>query len=695
MLTGIALSALMQGGSSVYAALSTGIVLACIALGFLETGRYAGRFVYGWQAVFALLWILLGLLVGVRAHDREETAWPESPCLYQGIVLAQPELTEKTVRTEVRLVSRISGDSLWRQEDKIRLSVWKDSASRQLRVGDALSFYAPVRSLVASGNPYEFDYAAYQKRLGIMGETMLFQDDWQVLPRDGTEYARLTARLSFWERTRLFFLSARWQWVERMRADGLVGEPFSVYVALAMGERGFLSKETEALYSRTGTTHVLALSGMHLGILMFVFYYVFAHGLKYSRWRWAFCLLAVVLIWAYTFLAGLPVSLVRASVMYTFSVCGMMIYRRHFTLNVLYWTAALMLLADPDTLYDVGFQLSFLAMLGILLLQKRIEGLLSFSWFPLRSLWSGISVSLAAQVATLPLVVYYFHYLAVYSVWATLVLSFLSLFLLYAFPVYLLCFRIEWIAGGLMKAVAFLLELQHGVLRWFSHLPAAYAGPYYLSLSELIAVYLFLVSGILLLLRRQKLLSLALLFLSVSGFSVARYARQLQTDGAFPLLVFYSNYRAPAVQVIYSKERNYLLQTRDTVDWEDYAYIKSAFWDRFTDRPPTVLSPRMYADDWLCNGNGLLCTHRFRIGFLHGGIPEQTIWSGVSRLDYLYLARGFRGDPEQVLHSAVPRLVVLDRSLTDYEHERYLRWCIRKNWKYHDMRKQGALKVAF
>ncbi len=378
LIAGIGFSTLIPGGTGAYVALSLMILLACIVLGFLRGRQDTGHFVLGWNLAFVLLWLALGALVGLYSEQQKEDSFPEEKLGYQAVLLTQPQPTAKTMRAEALVLRRFSEDSLWMSGKKIRLSLWKDTVSMRLKVGDALSFRASVQPLRPLGNPYEFDYAGYLKRAGFVGEAMLFQKQWQVIPRKSEDYISLYREVSLWQRTKLFFLTLRQQVVERMKADGLSGETFAVYAALTMGEKAFLSEDTEDLYSRTGTTHILALSGMHLSILMFFFYYLFAHGLKYSRWRWVFCFLAVMLVWSYTLLAGLPVSLVRASVMYSFSMCGMMIYRRGFTLNILFWTASLMLLIDPDTLRDVGFQLSFAAMLGILLLQKRIESLLRF-----------------------------------------------------------------------------------------------------------------------------------------------------------------------------------------------------------------------------------------------------------------------------------------------------------------------------
>lgn len=695
LLLGIGLSAFYIGGIEYYVFLLLVLMVACVVLGFWKSQHDTSRYIVVWTSVFVSLWVVLGFVVGCFSFLQKTHTLPETKQGYQVLLLSQPQETEKTLRAEALILTRFSKDSLWRSTEKIQLSVWKDTASLDLSVGDMLIFSSSISPLRTSGNPYEFDYAAYLKRSGIVGQAMLFQGQWQVVPRDSKEYAVLYRTVSWSDRVRLFFLRLRQDLVNRLREDGLRGEAFSVYAALAVGEKAFLSSETEELYSRTGTTHILALSGMHLGILMFVFYYAFSHGLKYTRWKWLFGFLAFVLIWSYTLLAGMPVSLVRASIMYSFSIYGMMMHRRGFTLNILFWTASLMLLADPDTLYDVGFQLSFAAMLGILVLQKPIETLFHFRWVVFQNLWSGIAVSLAAQVATLPLVVYYFHYVATTGVWATLILSFISLFLLYALPVYLLCFSVKWMVLPLLQIISLLVESQHKVLQWFSAWPGAVLGPFYISRSEVVLIYLGLIAGFTFLRIRRKLFpALALAFI-MSGFIVVHEWEKRKITQSFPLLVFYNNYKAPSVHVIYSSGQNYLLQTHDSIDWNNYAYIKDSFWDRFTNNYPTVLSRKTFADNYLINENGLLFTRDFCLGFLHGKIPENICWGNLKHLDYLFLSRGFQGNPEHVLQHLSPGVVVLDASLTDFEYKKYLRMCIRKRWNYHDMRRMGALKVAF
>lgn len=695
LVAGIGFSAQYMSGTNFLAFYFLSAVTACLALGFLSLRCQTSRFVVCWHLFFFLFWLSVGGWLQNRNLESTSRVWPQEKIVGQAVLLSSPREGFKTIRADAILLTSLHRDTLCQTSDIVSMTLLKDSLSKQLQAGDALTFYSTVRALRAGGNPYEFDYTSYLKRSGVVGNVLLYPGSWQPIARVSEEHQALLFRLGIWTRIKLYFMTLRQSLVSRMQSDGLDGDAFSVYAALTLGDKSHLSREIKELYAQTGTSHILALSGMHLGILLFFFYYVLGHGIKYTRWKWPFCLVALMLVWFYTLLAGLPVSLVRATVMYTFSLCGMLLCRKRFTLNILYWTAVVMLLFQPSCLFDVGFQLSFSAMLGILLFQKRIEDMINMRGRFLRQLWSGVSVSLAAQLTTTPLVVYYFHYASTNSVISTMFLSVTTMLLLYALPLYLLVASSSWLAGGVLYVVTCLVHAQHKLLDWFSSWPYSRVGPFYMTASELILLYILLFSVVLFFQVRRKILP-AMLFLCVSASLIcSRYASFIQQEKSLPMLVFYNNYRAPSVHLIHDRRRSYLLQTKDSVCWEDYRYIKECFWNRYSLQQPLVLSRCLYRDNYVCAGNGLLCTSDFQLGMLHSGISPLANWNALKRLDYLYLCRGFRGDVRRLLKDTDPGLVVLDGSLSDYERQKYVTLCLEKKWKYHDMRLKGALKVAF
>ena len=285
LIAGIGFSTLIPGGTGAYVALSLMILLACIVLGFLRGRQDTGHFVLGWNLAFVLLWLALGTLVGLYSEQQKEDSFPEEKLGYQAILLTQPQQTAKTMRAEALVLRRFSEDSLWTSGKKIRLSLWKDTASMRLKVGDALSFRASVQPLRPSGNPYEFDYAGYLKRAGFVGEAMLFQKQWQVIPRKSEDYISLYREVSLWQRTKLFFLTLRQQVVEQMKADGLSGETFAVYAALTL-----CTKSSFNLFPKHRTDCITHNSVKHTSCLLCVYkVHVYLPCLFYALFNGIFC----------------------------------------------------------------------------------------------------------------------------------------------------------------------------------------------------------------------------------------------------------------------------------------------------------------------------------------------------------------------------------------------------------------------
>ena len=179
------------------------------------------------------------------------------------------------------------------------------------------------------------------------------------------------------DRTRLFFLQQRSRLLSHLNAQGGGDEAYAVVAAMTLGDKSALTKDLREVYSVTGASHVLALSGLHLGII-YALLSLFTVG---RRWQVATQALVIVSIWAFVFLVGMPVSVVRAAIMLTVYALMSLGHRDRMSLNVLAFTAILILLFHPRSLYDVSFQLSFAAVASILLFLPLMEALFPPKYF--------------------------------------------------------------------------------------------------------------------------------------------------------------------------------------------------------------------------------------------------------------------------------------------------------------------------
>lgn len=250
--------------------------------------------------------------------------------------------------------------------------------------------------------------------------------------------------------------------VSRLRQAGLTPGTLALCSALTVGEKSDLEYNTRRAYRNVGVSHLLALSGMHLGIIYALLYFLFIRGICHTRWRWFSLPLVLLSLWGYALVAGMPVSLVRAAIMLSvFTVISLMQYDTD-PLHPLALSAIIILLADPADLLSISFQLSFAAVFFILAL-----------WTPLRDRFPQLPwavrlllVSCVAQIGTMPLTLYYFHQLPLLAPLLSLLLIPLTTLIIYlslatmALPIALF--------GG---ALNFLVSLQQRIIDLAGSIP--------------------------------------------------------------------------------------------------------------------------------------------------------------------------------------------------------------------------------
>jgi len=214
---------------------------------------------------------------------------------------------------------------------------------------------------------------------------------------------------------------------ERLQNTGLDNETLSISSALLLGQKSELSKETRKDYAQVGASHLLALSGMHLGILYGLLYLLFIRRIRFSEWKWFWLPPILLTIWGYAFIAGMPVSLVRASIMFSLATIATLAQADTPPLHILALSALIILLFIPKALFQIGFQLSFIAVFFILALYIPIRERLG-----LRNKVANLLVlSAVAQLGTAPLSIYYFHSLPLLGALVSIILIPLTTIIIY------------------------------------------------------------------------------------------------------------------------------------------------------------------------------------------------------------------------------------------------------------------------
>ena len=268
------------------------------------------------------------------------------------------------------------------------------------------------------------------------------------------------------DRSKTYFLAQRAKLLDRLSESGLDGSVYAVVAAMTLGDKSQLTKELRDTYAVSGASHILALSGLHLGII----YTLLSLLLSRRRWQVISQVVIIVCIWLFVFLVGMSASVVRSAVMITVYALLSLGHRDKMSVNTLAFAAIVMLLFNPKSLFDVGFQLSFMAVLAILLFYPLFESVWSqqflFGHRLFRWLWTTLAVSCAAQIGVAPLIAYYFGRFSCYFLLTNLVVVPAATLILYLSLLVLLI-------PSLAYLLIYIVDVLNQLLLWITMLPGA------------------------------------------------------------------------------------------------------------------------------------------------------------------------------------------------------------------------------
>ena len=345
----------------------------------------------------------------------------------------------------------------------------------------AMTKFHPIAN---KNNPGEFNAINFWKTKGIthvcylkdidIFEVKRFQDNWI-----DSQLAQLRNKLS------------------QVLKNELNGSNLAIAQALILGDKSLLDQETRNSFGATGAMHVLAVSGLHIGIITQLLLYLFQFSSKLITRRNA-VLITVLLLWIYALLTGFSPSVVRAVFMFSVLILSQETGGNYAPINVLFFTAFILILFNPYVIYDIGFQLSYLAMLGIYTLYKPIAAWYITKNKILNYLWQGSAIGFAAQAMTVPLTLYYFHQFPNYFALTNLgIMGISTVAMGFGMGIFILHY-IPFIGKVASFILATSLWLMLRFLQWVEHLPGSveygFNVPLYLVPFLMLAIFLIIVT---------------------------------------------------------------------------------------------------------------------------------------------------------------------------------------------------------
>ncbi|HEU4903477.1 MAG TPA: ComEC/Rec2 family competence protein [Flavisolibacter sp.] len=538
-----------------YAALSFLPLSVCFGVCLLFLLLYswlAVRWRYRLHTVSGVVLLLLVAFAGglsVWLHNvRNKPLWFGHTYKSGDFVLAtleEPPVEKTASYKAIATVRWLSTNKVERKaEGRIILYFKKDSLLAPVRYGSRVLFNQNLQPIKNAGNPGSFDYQTYSLFQGITHQVYLTQADYAVLP--STETNRLQ---TFLYNTRKWVVATLQKFISGEKEQGLAE-------ALLIGYKDDLDKNLVQAYSNTGVVHIIAISGLHLGLIYWLLL-LLTKPLKRSRnLLWLRMLLIIASLWLFSVLAGGGPSVLRSALMFTLIALGDVTLRKTNIFNTLAFSAFVLLCINPFWLWDVGFQLSYAAVLSIVLFFQPVYNWIQFHNKAVDFVWKLTAVTIAAQILTLPISIYHFHQMPLLFLLTNFIAVPLSSLILLGEILLCVIFflpALAHLAGAVLTAM---IRFMNSYIEGLDRLPFATWNFLSINIVQAVLLLVFSLGFCFWLMEKQRrfawlaFASLAL-FMTIRGLSFFEAYRQKK-------LIVYNVPRHPAIDVINGRSYAFL-----------------------------------------------------------------------------------------------------------------------------------------
>lgn len=502
--------------------------------------RYRFRLLHGLITCF--LFISTGAML-TRYHDARKDPHGLLSRYSQGQIIAatleeSPVEKSKSFKT-VASVSYLYNDySRTPANGRIIIYFRKDTMLPTLAYGQAILFKKKIQPVSNSGNPGAFDYKRYSLFQGITHQVFLEADSFQIIghrPRPLTQFIIITR-----------------EWILRILREHISGsEELGLAEALLIGYKDDLDRTLVQSYSNTGVVHIIAISGLHLGLVYAMLLLLLKPLRHIQKLKWIRLLIILAGLWMFTLLAGAQPSVLRSSIMFTCLAAGECLARRASIFNSLAFSAFLLLCINPFWLWDIGFQLSFSAVAGIIIFMRPIYDLFYFRNKLADMAWKMNAVTLSAQTLTTPICIYHFHQFPNYFLLTNMVAVPLSSLVLVCEVILCTVYWMPTAASLLGQAITFLL----GWMNWFVQLVESWPFSVWkglqLEMAQVVLLFLSISAASHWLMHRSAM-GLKICLACLLGFLVIRTQSIIQTNSN-RMLIIYNVPKKRAMDFIYGR----------------------------------------------------------------------------------------------------------------------------------------------
>jgi len=648
-------------------------VFCFVPLIFLNASKH--QFKNFWGAVITIpLFFLAGIYIETNSDERNYASYFENFVQQDstnifGITLSgYPEITENWVKSEIEVKSCNAQSTT----GKSILYIEKDSLSEKLEHGDQLILNASFFSVNPPKNPYEFDYRNYLAHQGIHTQAFVKQGFWK---KCGHQNGLLSS-----------VLSIRKNCADILDQSYLSNENASVAKALLLGDKEYISDDLMLSYSSSGTLHVLAVSGLHVGIIMLVLNFLLQPVKKIKNGKYIFLALALSGIWFYTLLTGFTPSILRAAVMFSFVIIGKELQRDSSIQQSLLVSAFILIIIEPHILFQIGFLLSYLAVAGIVYFHPLIYNKFYFKHKWTDKIWQLSSVSIAAQISTLPISIYCFQQFPNYFLFANLIVIPVSFIILILGIVALIFHAVPYLGDFSFYLLDKLITFMNGSISTFDNLPYAVTKNLIIKWYDVLILYAFILFSYLSIIRRSKQ------FLFVSLLSMSFFCISIWQN-----IVSKHNLKSITFYTVKGENRVDYFNKQTLISFttsEEKADEKKLNFHIYPNRKQTVFRTEPDTSILINRMNSIIEIEEQKIFFMNQHIADSIRTTGFPKTNFVYLYDISFLDPafSSILSDEKTPIIFGDgvsHGLKNYLKKSDL------DLVYHDLQLQGSITRSF
>ncbi len=596
----------------------------------------------------------------------------------EGKIINEP-INGKSIKCEIELNKiGINKDSLFNCSGKIIIYFKKELINNKLNYGDLIIAKINLNKIEPVKNPFAFNYKKYLNFKNINYQGYLQQCEWKLIKKE-----QGNVLFNYAIKSRQYFNSILNKYIQSENENAVAN-------ALILGNKNELSTEIKNAYSGTGAIHVLAVSGLHVGIILILLNLFF--GLIKSNNKSINLVKTILMlfgIWGFALITGAAPSVVRAATMLSLVIVGKQLNRSPNIYNTIAAAAFLMLLWNPYQIVDVGFQLSFLALIGIIYFQPIV-----YKWWYIQNpvfdwVWKLASVAIAAQITTLPISFYYFHQFPVYFLLsgivvipaATIILWLgILLFVFSMFP------PVATVIGFVLEKFLFLVN---SLIYLIMQLPGSLIKGIWIGAGSVLLLYL-MISVFIYANETKKtkwLMYATSIFLL---FNINHSFQSFKTTTHSKIQVYHSNKNS----IIDIFDGNYLTSiTNKSADPSDidFATQNNRWANRIKSHKKTSFKIDLINDDHVLYQNGFIHYKGKTIFVPYQNVELET--PTPIKVDYVLIRDNCRIPPKKLFESIQPKEVILDASNHRWTLKKWETYLNRNDMKYYNIVEKGAMTI--